>query len=336
VEVVRRLLAVQAQDPRSARLALRARSAGLTSAGVDRALGEDRSLLVAWLCRGTVHLVAREDYPWLLALTAPARFANSRRRLDQEGVAPAEAERAVETIERALAEEGPLTRAELGERIAAKGIPTEGQATPHLLMLASLSGIAVRGPLRGGEQAFALTRDWLGIEPPGELTGDERAGALAELARRYLAAHGPAAAADLATWAGIGLWDARAGLAAIAAELVEVGELVDLADREPRAEPIPARLLASFDPYLLGWRDRAFAVPAEHAKRVQPGGGIVRAAATIDGVAVGTWKARRRDERIAVELEPFGELHPDAETALDEEIADIARFEGRTVPSRPG
>jgi hypothetical protein len=51
-EVTGRLLAVQAQDPRGARLTVRARSAGLTAADVDSALAR-RSLVVSWLNRGT-------------------------------------------------------------------------------------------------------------------------------------------------------------------------------------------------------------------------------------------------------------------------------------------
>src|SRR5262249_15635455 len=53
VAVAERLLAVQAQDPRGARLAIRARTTGLTAADVDRALTHDRSLVVTWLNRGT-------------------------------------------------------------------------------------------------------------------------------------------------------------------------------------------------------------------------------------------------------------------------------------------
>ncbi|MGH7876752.1 MAG: DNA glycosylase AlkZ-like family protein, partial [Candidatus Dormibacteraceae bacterium] len=53
VEVVRRLLAVQGQDPRGVRLAIRARTRGLTVADIDRALSDERSLLITWLNRGT-------------------------------------------------------------------------------------------------------------------------------------------------------------------------------------------------------------------------------------------------------------------------------------------
>jgi uncharacterized protein YcaQ len=335
-EVVRRLLAVQAQDLRAARLALRARTHGLTASDVDAAL-EDRELVVAWLNRGTLHLVAPDDYPWLLALTAPTRSANSRRRLGQEGVSPDEADRAVEIVERALADDGPLTRPQLAERIAAAGIRTEGQATPHLLGLAGLRGIAVLGPVRGDQQAFALARDWLGAAPlplsgaaPLPLTGLDRDRALAELARRYLAAHGPATAADLAAWSGLPLRDARAGLTAIASELVELpDQLVDLAAREPAPDAIEPRLLPAFDPYLLGWKDRSFAVPKQHAKRVHPGGGILRATATVDGLAVGTWTAPGGN----VQLDLFTDVDDVAAAALHADADDIAHF--LTTSARP-
>jgi winged helix DNA-binding protein len=327
---VRALLAVQAQDPRAARLALRARTTGLTAAAVDAALTTERSLVTGWLLRGTLHVVVPEDYPWLLGLTAPGGTAGGARRLGQEGVTPDGADRAVAVIERALAAEGPLTRAALGERIARAGVPTAGQALPHVLGLAARRGVALLGPVADGEQHFALTRDWLGAAPVLPLAGDARDAALAELARRYLAGHGPATAADLAGWAGLPLCDARAGLGAIGRELVEHGDLVDLGrrDRDRNLDAAAPRLLPAFDPYLLGWRDRAFAVPARHAARVHPGGGMLRAVALDAGRAVGTWSARRRDGRLSVRVDPFGRISAATRRAFAAEAADAARFEG--------
>lgn len=77
-EVARRLLAIQAQDPRGARLAVRARSAGLSALDVDSALAR-RSVVVTWLNRGTLHLVCAEDYSWLHPLTTPQLRACSAR-----------------------------------------------------------------------------------------------------------------------------------------------------------------------------------------------------------------------------------------------------------------
>src|SRR4051794_7968585 len=151
VDVVEHLLAVQAQDLVGARLSVRARSTGLTAAGVDRALHE-RELVVSWLNRGTLHLVRSEDFPWLHALTTPQLANGNRTRLRQEGVDEAQAEQAVDVIRHRLTE-GPATRAELRTELLAAGLPVGGQAVPHLLLLATLRSVCVRGPVVGREQA---------------------------------------------------------------------------------------------------------------------------------------------------------------------------------------
>jgi len=82
-EVAGRLLAIQAQDLRGARLAVRARSAGLSASDVDSALAR-RSLVVTWLNRGTLYLVRSEDYWWLHPLTTPQlRAGHTRTVLDR-------------------------------------------------------------------------------------------------------------------------------------------------------------------------------------------------------------------------------------------------------------
>lgn len=317
VEVAERLLAVQGQDPRGFRLAIRARTSGLTAGDVDRALSEDRSLVVSWLNRGTLHLVRSEDYPWLQALTTPPLVTSCARRLRQEGVTPEEGERAVATIERALADEGPLTRLELKDRLRSAGIATDGQALIHLLFLASVRGVVVRGPMVGKQHAYVLVREWLG-EPPAV----EREIALAELARRYLVGHAPATDRDLARWAGLPLRDARAGLTAIASELQEVDDgLVRLSKHRPRKAEIPSpRLLGAFDPVLLGWTSRE-AIIGSHTSLVTRNG-IFHPFALVDGRAVGRWRWLKGE----VALEPFEEMPADAVRGLEREAADVRRF----------
>jgi hypothetical protein len=316
VAVAERLLAVQAQDPRGARLAVRARTTGLSAADVDRALSDDRSLLITWLNRGTLHLVRSEDYPWLHALTTPPLHNANARRLQQEGVTPSAAERGVSTIAHSLAEEGPLTRAQLRERIEAAGVRTEGQALVHLLLLACLRGIAVRGPMIDKQHAYVLVRDWLGEPSPVE-----RDRALAELARRYLAGHAPADERDLAKWAGLGLRDSRAGLNAIAAELHQREDgLLQLAGCDEPAELPPPRLVGPFDPVLLGWASRDWLLDAHRA--VITVNGLFRAFALIDACAVATWKMPAGE----VVLEPFGQLTRKHAAALQADGKDVVRF----------
>lgn len=316
VAVAERLLAVQGQDPRGFRLAIRARTTGLTAADVDRALTDDRSLLVTWLNRGTLHLVRSEDYPLLQALTTPPLFTSAKRRLVQEGVSSTEVERSVKTIERALADEGPLTRLQLRERLEAAGVRTAGQAMIHLLFLVCVQGIAVRGPVVGKQHAYVLVRDWLGAQKPMD-----REKALAELARRYLVGHAPAGDRDLARWAGLPLRDARAGLGAIASELVERDDgLLHLTKFPPLGEFPPPRLIGAYDPVLLGWTSRE-AIIGPHTHLVT-NNGLFRPFAMVDGRAVARWRFTGGK----VSIEPLGRITKKTAAALDADAADVERY----------
>ena len=315
--VAERILAIQAQDLRGARLAIRARSSGLSSGDLDKAFTNDRSLLITTLNRGTLHLVRSVDYPWLHALTTPQLWTGNARRLDNEGVSPSAAERGISAIERALSDDGPLDRDRLREKVSAAGVPVQGQAFVHLLMLASNRGTVIRGPIVNGKHAYVLVRDWLGPAPPAA----DRNRALAELARRYLAGHGPAAEHDLARWAGVSLGDARAGLRTIARELdSRADHLIDL-KRRARAAPLPKpRLLGVFEPVVVGWRSREWLL-GDHEPRVVSGG-IFRALAVVRGRAAATWSISRR----GVEIAPFRRLAPVDRAALERDADDVLRF----------
>lgn len=319
VHVTERLLAVQGQDPRGARLAIRARTSGLTAADVDRALTTDRSLVITWANRGTLHLIGSEDYWWLHELTAKPGFqVGCLRILARLGVSESAADKGVGVVETALLTDGPLTRASLAERIAAAGLPSDAGVALHVLMLASLRGIAVRGPMIGAQHAYVHVRDWLGS--PSAIGHDT---ALAQLARRYLAGHGPASESDLAKWAGLPLGQVRRGLASIAAELRDREDgLAELAASRGLQEPdLPApRLLGAFDPVLLGWASREPLLGGHQG--VVTVNGLFRPFALVDGRAAGTWTWAGG----AVVLDRFGELPEAVESALAAEARDVQRF----------
>jgi hypothetical protein len=316
-DVVRRLLAVQAQDPRGARLAIRARSAGLAAAHVDHALTVERSLVITTVNRGTLHLVRSEDYWWLHDLTTPQLATGSARRLQQEQISPDDGDRAVALIERSIANDGPLTRTQLRERIAAADLPVEGLAFMHLIFLATLRGLIVRGPLVAGDHAFVLVRDWIG-RPPRPL---DREVALGELARRYLAGHGPASERDLAKWAGITLGDARRGLSAIASQLlVRDDGLAAIVDRHDHAELPPPRLLGAFDPSLHGWVSREPIIGSRDG--IVTSNDIFRPFAMVGGRAVATWSLVKG----GVSVQPFQPLNPSTTKALEADGTAVVEF----------
>jgi hypothetical protein len=308
-EVVRHLLAVQAQDGRGARLAIRARAAGVAASDVDDGLRCGR-LVVSWLNRGTLHLVAAEDYWWLHALTTPQLATGNGRRLRQEGVTANQARRGIDAVVAAVAD-GPRTRPQLRACLDAAGIPTAGQALVHILVAATLEGHIVRGPMMGADQAFVSVGAWLGAAPPPL----DRADALSLLARRYLRSHAPASAEDLAKWAGITVTDARHGLASTPG----------VAGKRTAALP-PPRLLGPFDPLLLGWASRKPFV-GSHGSVVTTNG-VFRPVALVGGRVVGTWSLSAR----AVRLAPLASIGGEDLSLLVRDAADVVRYLG--LPER--
>jgi hypothetical protein len=326
-DVARAICGAQAQDPRAARLAFRARHPKLTAADVDRARVEERSLLRTWAMRKTMHLIATDDAAWMLPLFESAIAEWSRRRLAQLGIEPRAQEKGLREIRRALADEGPQLRGELAQRLEAKGIALDTSTRMHFALVAVTSGIACLGPDRGGQTCVVLRRDWIG-EPPVH----DREAALRELARRYLAAFGPATEADFAGWAGLGMRDIRTALAGIAGESAEVrlggGRGWRLKRRARRPGRDVVRLLPPWDTYLMGYRHRDFIAEPARWSRIGTGGGILNPAIVRDGVAIGLWRSKRSGRRFVVKLEPFDDLDAATRKAIDAEIADLSRFEG--------
>ena len=319
ISATRHLLAVQAQDARGARLALRVRSDAARATAIDHALTDDRTLLITWVNRGTLHLISADDEPLLHSLMTPQLRTSSDRQLRGIGMGELDVDRAVSAIVRALGETGPMTRSELRSTLEQADVPAAGQTLGHLMFRATIDGHVVRGPLVGGEHAFVLVADWLGERPRVD-----RDRALAELARRYLAGHGPATDADLAKWAQLPLRDVRRGLDEISAEIaVRRDGLVNLRGNGAAAPALPAaRLLGPFDPLLLGWRSRDFVLDAPH--RVITSNGIFRPVALIAGRVAGSWSLRSG----RVDLDLWGTPGEQAPSELREEVEDVHSYLG--------
>jgi hypothetical protein len=228
---------------------------------------------------------------------------------------------------------GVLERAaEIVEQLAARGIRLAGQARPHLLHLAALQGLICYGPDRGRDTTYVLAADW--IKPSRPLPAEM---ARAELARRYLAGYAPAAPQDFSAWSGLPLSDARAAWGPIASQLVEVetaGAPSWLLKTQARwrsqatARHPGVRLLPGYDPYLLGYRSRALMVAAPYAKRIYPGGGLLRPTLLVDGRAAGTWRLKRQAGRGEVRVEPFADLAAAVRRELEAEVQDLGHFLG--------
>lgn len=334
-ELVKTMVAVQAQELDSARLALGIRASGFTVDDVRRAREDERSIVLTWTLRGTLHLVASADLAWMLTFFGPLFVGKTERRYRQLDLDPAIRMKAVPIMRDVLMQRGPLPRAALAEALAPHGIPVAGQAIYHLVRYAALQGVVCYGPQQDGDLMLVALDNWL-----PELPRRQEYDVLTELARRYLGAYGPATPRDLAAWAGISIKQAQAGFEALADELVTV-------DVDETTLWLPARLMAwldglpvdrhvkllpGYDPYLLGYEKRDFMVDAAHAQQIHPGGGTIRPTVIVDGHAVATWTPQpSRTAMRQIVVRPFGLLDGGVVSALHDEAARLATFLGHPV-----
>lgn len=310
--VVQAMGAMQAQDYSQALWAIAVRTAGATAADVEQALAS-RTIVRTWPLRGTLHVVAADDVRWMLALSRDRMVGRDAGRLRQLGLDAADVTRARELFAEALGGGKRLSRAEMLAVLARAGLDPAGQRGHHLLWHAAQHGDICLGPMAGREPTFVRLDDWVGPTPA--LGKDE---ALATLARRYAASHGPATAQDFAWWAALTLTDARRALDAAA--------IAPATSRKP-ARP-SAHLLPGFDEYLLGYADRSDVLPAAHAGKIAPGGnGIFLPTIVVDGQVVGTWKRAVRKRALVLTLLPFRRV-TGLRARLEAAAARHARFLG--------
>ncbi len=199
-----------------------------------------------------------------------------------------------------------------------------------------------------GRSLYALATDWLGV--PGVPSWDlDRA--REHVARRYLAAFGPASVDDLAAYVGRGrggITSWKRAVEALGDEVVELRDeggrtLFDLADapRPPADAPAPPRLLARWDSILLSHapRQRGRILDDEARTAVFTKNADVRPSFLVDGMVAGTWDLTRRDGGAAIKLLPIRRLAPAIRDALEEEAGRVLAFvapdaAGRSVTVR--
>ena len=317
----------------AAALGLRARSRGLRRANVTKAINDERAIVRTWLMRGTLHLVASDDLTWMLKILGPVFAAGNATRHARLGLDATTKSNGVTAIRQILADEAPLTRYEIVDRLRRFGIELDPktQAPIHLIAFTALQGMLCLGPDRdNGEPTYVLIDDWLGKRPA--VTDMPARG---ELARRYFAAYGPASLEDFAAWSGLPAAQARSALSAAWTSLEEIS----IAGRphfhprgrlrrwpQPRSAAPSVRLLPAFDTYLLGYRSRDLAVPSALQKRLQRGGGWIHPAVVVDGRAIGSWQLRRTGRSGVVNIEALAQLSRGISAQIEDEVADIGRF----------
>ena len=337
-EAVRFMLAMQGQDFPGVKWSIGLRVAGSTLAQVEAAFNKGQ-IVRSWPMRGTLHVTAAEDLPWMLDLHGKRIIDGMAGRRAQLGLDDKSHGRAQDLAIRGLNGGKALGRAEIFSLFEKGGVSTKGQRGYHLLAHLSISGVLCLGPLKGKEQAFVLLEEW--IKKPRRLDRDE---ALGELTRRYFTSHGPATLGDLSGWAKLTVKDTKTGFALAKKSLVELKVDSKTYYMAPDSEAVLAKAwkgqkthvaaLPGFDEYLLGYKDREAVLEKKHFEKVVPGSnGMFMSTIVIDGKVVGTWHRKAGSKATVIETRPFRKLSKSDLQGFATAVSAWGKFVG--TPTRP-
>ena len=314
--LVTRLVGLQAQESLPPYLSLAARLDDFDPYDVSRALAERRLVRIGSL-RSTIHLLEPADAVRLRPWTDPVR---ERELKASQTVRPAVGlDR--RTFLAALADvlaDGPLPQPAIGAGLAERfpGVPP-GALGQLARILAPLAQLPPRGCWKASAGVvYDYVDRWTGLPlaPPD----------VPALVRRYLAAYGPATAADVTAWSGVTrLGPVLAGMEDLVRHTDEDGRaLLDVPDGSFPDDDVPApvRLLGTYDNVWLSHAARDRVTEPENRRAWMGANGGVGNVLLVDGWLEGIWRADGGRVRIVDLLRP---LTPVEKAGLDEEIARV-------------
>jgi hypothetical protein len=323
-EVVTGLLGVQAENHSQASWAVATRSRSASVPEFAR-LFDEGAFLRTHVLRPTWHYVSPDDIRWLMTLTAPRIRKPMEQMLRSLGLEEHQVRAAHDRIAEMLSGGAQLTRAEIGERLRADGIPAEGQRLAMVMFSAETSLLVCNGAMCDGSHTYALLEERV---PPGRsLDHDE---ALAEVALRYFTGHGPATERDLSYWATMTVTDVRAGLAQVSDRLERFEHdgrtYWHGTDPPPDSQTLQPRghLLQILDEAYRGYQDSRHVIDA--AGLEPRGRGASIGMALVDGQMVGDMRRTLGPGEVVFEIGLFRPLDEGEVAAVHDAAARYGAF----------
>ncbi len=306
IDAVEHLVGMQAQAPRAPFVGLCSRRSAFRHEELS-ALVTSRAAVRVALQRRTLHLVSARDCLALRPLLQPLLESGYRSSPFARRVAGIDVDE-VRHAGRALLDEQPLTRVELGRALIRHWPDADEEALAYAVSyLVPVVQVPPRGTWTGaGAVRWTTVRAWLGVEASQPMSVDE-------LLVRYLGAFGPATVMDAQAWCGLtrlGEVAERLGGRLRRFRDADGRELLDLPEA-PRPEvdtPAPPRFLPEYDNLLLSHADRSRVVPNGQMVPLYPGNGGSRGELLVDGMWAANWAITRTDGTATLTIEPFGRL----------------------------
>ncbi|MFI5040733.1 MAG: winged helix DNA-binding domain-containing protein [Acidimicrobiales bacterium] len=328
VRIAGDLAGLHGTDPATVFLAAAARlkRPATCVASLERALYEHCTLVRTLGMRRTMFVVAVGDVPVLQAACTDPLVPGQRRRLialiEDHGIAT-DGRRWLARVEAETLEvidaSGEITGAELSRAVPelreqftfGEGKAWGGTAnlTTRLLFLLSTEQRIVRGRPKGSWTSSQYRWSPMAAWFPNGVPALDGLAARTMLAVRWLAAFGPATAADLKWWTGWTMAQTMEALAAVAAVEVSVEEgagwVLPDDEQATRAAAPWVAMLPALDPTTMGWQRRSWYL-GEHAKALFDRSGNAGPTVWVDGRVVGGWAQRRTGEVVSEVLEDVG------------------------------
>lgn len=328
-KVVGWMSAIQAQDYAMAKWAVGVRVPGATDASVEVALNSG-TILRTHVLRPTWHLVAAEDIHWMLALTAPHIKASQRARHAELELTPAVLKKTYGLLEKNLRDGNHLTREELNGVFERAKISLADNRAAHLLMCAELDCLIASGATKQGKPTYTLLDER--VPKPKRLSKDE---ALAALAGRYFASHGPATLADFGWWSGLPVGEARKALEMAKPKLIceAVGDQTYWFTPASKVPANSAHLLPAYDEFIISYKDRSALLTFEQQKKAVSDNGIFRPMVVVNGEVIGIWKRTAKKNSVLVEAEYFGKPNKAILGLIEHAAEQYGEFLGKTISS---
>jgi hypothetical protein len=292
-DAMRRVVALQAQQPASAYLALWNRLADFDPAELDEAFASHR-VVRAQLMRVTMHAVHAQDHQVFREAMEPTLRASrlGDPRFRASGLTAEDADGLMSGL-LDFADQprsGPECEAWLAGRL---GAPMPPLAWRMLRQYAPLWHAPTDGPWLFGSRAYVAARPRPVLADP-----DVSDLALQTLVRRYLEGFGPASIADMAQFAMVQRARVKAAVQALGGSLQQwegpggtVLYDVPGAPLPAGDTPAPPRLMAMWDSTLMAYTDRSRVTPPGYRKLVRRMNGDVLPTLLVDGYVAGVWRA---------------------------------------------
>jgi hypothetical protein len=317
-KAVERLAGMQAQEPKPPFVGLWSRIEGFEEEELRKALAGGK-LVRAMAMRATLHLMSAKDYRALRPALDPVMdgamkgaLKSRSEGLDLDRVLPAA---------RKLLEKQPRGFKELRSLLSAQ-FPKANDRALGYAVRTQLPLAMVPSDDRWG---FPRVADFALVDGVSARPAPEK------LALRYLAAFGPASAADFGAWSGLRgskevLERLRSKLRAFKDERGR--ELFDLPDapRPDAGVPAPPRFLPEFDSLVLAYEDRSRVLSDEHRAKLTTKNLRVRATFLYDGLVRGSWSVEAKKAKATLILEPWERLTKQAMKELTAEGEALLRF----------